>query len=229
MLHHPNMLDFSFGPNNQLYENVTDFSIRMGKPTGEVAEENPQYIEVEVSRGIIVYARPCYSFPIISAPSKEWLTKNKNNIVVWIAHSYGSPNATMWLGFTYVDGKAPDMDFPRDALFTFEKFDMFFKNSSNYSGIRQYNEDGSTNQEIAIKEDKTFIQSKSVNLGSENSAESALLGDTSADIIDKLFSLLEQMTFTNGAGITTPPNNLAAIQALHQRVESMKSKVVKLD
>lgn len=221
--------DFNFGEGFQKYYDPSYFGIYPVKVTGKQDPDFPQYIEVVTAQEVVAYARPLYTFPIIAAPSSEWLSKYKNDVLLWVINAYGNPNAIMWLGFTFLDGKEPASDFPREYLVLGEKFVVRTNDKTNSYAVEQVNPSGDVVQAIGLKDDYSYIRSKSVNLGSENASEPALLGNRSVQLLGELIDALCQLTFTNGGGVTGIPNNVAQLQNIRARLDQLKSPIVKLD
>lgn len=195
--------------------------------TGEVNEDDPNFILVRLPDGVFRYARPCFSFPMIWVPSKQWLSKYADKIEVWITYEDGLTEKPLYVGFGLKkDSGLTNEDFPNNGMILGEKFALNFDDENNKAGLFQL--DGKK-QAIVIDNDKTFIESDDLNLGKAAADEPALLGTTTEEKLSKIIDILLAATTNTSIG-PQPflPNTITALNNLKASLSEIKSSTVKV-
>lgn len=207
--------------------------IYLVKTTGKVLKSDPQYLEIYMpsvdDKGkqfmAYTYARPCYSFGDISAPSEKWLQKYKDEIMICIVHEEGNPSIPMWIGYTPLTESITDVpeDFPNGYIKRTEKF--FIKIDDKEGKLYIAHREADTLGQCVI------IDKNTVTLGNEPATkEPAVLGDTIASILDELITAITLITQpVSGVATTGPLVNLAVFELIKGKLSTIKSKSVKLD
>lgn len=208
-----------------------NIGIHLVKPTGKVSSSNNQYIEVELpsvdSSGrqfmIRTFARPCYSFGDVSAPSENWLNKYKDEIMICLIFEEGNPSIPMWIGYTPTSKLSENIEsFPNGFLKRTEKFFVQIDDSNERFDLA-YREEKELGQVVTIF--KNYIQ-----LGDNNSKkEKALLGDSSVSLLSDLIKAIKRMVFATPAGNTIKLLTIPEFEEIESRLDSLLSKSVKLD
>lgn len=113
----------------EMMKDMTDDGLLGGvflaRPTGEVLDDDNTFIEVYISNKSF-FAKPCFSFGSWNAPSKEWLTKYKDEIMVWIAYENGNPAHPVYLGVQPLNNKVPAMPYKNGKNWKSTKFRYWF-------------------------------------------------------------------------------------------------------
>lgn len=99
--------------------------VYLGKPTGEVLEEDNTFIEIMLANKSF-FAKPCFSFGGWNAPNKEWLKKYKDEIMVWVAFENGNDAHAVYLGVQPLNEKVPAMPYLRGKNWKSTKFSYYF-------------------------------------------------------------------------------------------------------
>lgn len=208
------------------------YGITLAKPTGKVLEEDNQYIQVALPdsdkegtyQPLLVYARPCYQFGSISAPSEEFLEKYKDEILICLIFEKGCPEVPLWVGYTFADGKGTDIpaNFPRTKVFRTEKFFVSIDDAAEEAVIT-HRPDSEFQQSVKI--DKDFLT-----LGQYSAdKELALIGETTRDFLKDFITAVKNMKFSTTNGSTVNLLTLPDFVALESRIDEILSKSVKLD
>lgn len=102
----------------------------------------------------------------------------------------------------------------------------FFKLNSNKDEDRfQYRDE--FDNEITAKKDEVVIKAKKI-IHSDGE-EPMLLGQVTVDYLKDLIDLIEQMTFSNSAGVTGVTINKGSFDKLKGKIDKLKSKISWLD
>lgn len=199
---------------NSAKNDVSGF--HLAKPTGRLLEEDKTYIEVEYL-GITYYARPCMPFGWFAVPSEEWLTKFKDEILIWITFEANNPGHAVWVGIFPRSGKFPQGNYPRTVTFKTELFTFFFDDVAKEFTITKEN-----GQQIKLNE-KTVLGKF------DSDKEPAVLGNTTVSLLKEILSEIKNITVMSPAGQTGVPLNLSAFEKIEKKVDSILSKSVTLD
>lgn len=70
--------------------------------------------------------------------------------------------------------------------------------------------------------------SGTIKLGSFQATEAGVLGNTLATLLSDLIDAIKAMTVTTGTGPSGTPINTAAFESIQDRIDSIKSEIVKL-
>lgn len=208
--------------------------IKLVRTTGKVLAEDNQYLQVyeptvdAMGRQSIMkyYARPCYAFGDISAPSEAWLNKYKNEIFICIIHEQSNPDAPMWIGYTPIDNKLSDIpeNFPNGYIKRTEKF---FIRVDDERGELFIAHRESTTMGQCLKVDKNFVT-----LGKESAnKEAAILGEKTVSLLEDLIGAILKIVLITPSGNSTGmlPTSIAELNAIKERLNTLLSISVKLD
>jgi len=209
--------------------------IHLFKTTGKVLASDPQYIQVFQpsvnNKGAAflsyTYARPCYAFGDVSAPSEKWLAKYKDEIMICVVFEEGNPAIPMWIGYTPTTSisDVPE-DFPNGYIKRTVNF--FIRIDDEEGKLYIAHRNGTTlTQALVINKDTTILGKES------SSKEKALLGDSSVSLLGDLIDAIQQIQVITptslGPSSSATPINAASFVAIKQRLNSLLSKSVKLD
>lgn len=183
-------------------------------PTGEVMEDDPTFIEVLIY-GKSVYAKPCLGFGSYSVPTKEWLNKHKNEVLVWVAFENGNPAHPVYLGVCPTDKKTPENKTPEgfywksvDFVYNLSDKDRKFSFTHNNKNVMKYEEMSGI----------SFLSGNEV----------AVKGNTLGTFLQKFINIVmsaQTMTTQDTLSVATI-TQLAQLQA---EIENIKSKKIKIE
>lgn len=226
--------------------NILDGEVHAGcylvQPTGKVLEEDKTNIEVKIA-GRIVYAKPMMPFGWFNVPDEAWLEKYKGEIGIWVIFEHGNPSYPVWTGICPLDDKVPlNTNYPKTATFKTSKFIMEYDDVDAKFSITELGEDGKKVSTIEMSADKFFMffrdgqgitmNSSGTELGKVDAKkEPALLGDTALGLMGEMLDAIAQITVvaTAFSSPTSVPANAAVFAQIRAKLESAKSKSVKLD
>lgn len=202
-------------------------NITLVKPTGTFDKTRPQFIGFQYPDGAKAFAKPCYSFGEVFAPSPQWLDKYKDEILLVIGYEGGNPDYPIWFGYTPLSKISDVEDFPEISIKRTEKFVVLIDDKNNKLSLIQRDSNNSTTQEIVIDDDKVFIKSGNIHLGGDDATEPVLFGDKTTSFLSDLLSAIEKLTVPTATGPSGIPINIAAFTALKTKLDSLKSKISK--
>lgn len=207
------------------------YGIELVKPTGKVDSNDPQYIEVLISEGNSMFARPCYPFGFVYAPSTEWLDKYKDEILIAVVYENGVADNPLWIGYVPIDGKLSDIqNFPKQAIFRTKNFILKFEDDNDALHIQQRDSSNTVKQQITLSGDECWITSDKIRFTKQAPSQDAVLGNKlKDDILQKLCEELEKLTVNTAMGPSSIPVNVAAITAIKGQLSTILSGKVKLD
>lgn len=221
------------GSNNP--DNADDlvYGFHAAKPTGKMLEdETGLYYEVSFIRGITQYARFCFTFPLVSAPSKEWMQKYSNSIMLWCTFEAGFPERAIIVGFWFLEGKEHDIeDFPNSHTLITEKFKQQINDAQGTFKISQVKE--SDPQSLEISDDAVTATTKKLLLGDSTAQEAAMLGNKFATLfkafIDDVGKLNSIATPAGPSGTISSSPLFAALATKYKTdIDQALSTIVKI-
>jgi len=203
---------------SELLNRTVDTSIhglRLAKPTGQVLEEDPSYIEVLIGEKSCM-AKPCMPFGWYAVPSKEWWSENKDKWLVWVMPEMNNPAHWVWLGMCPLDDKKPEnVSYPDAWEFKTRMWKFVFDDGEDrvtLSGLSGENK-------ITLKDGKIVFGSGD---------ESLILGDKLTDFLGQLLDTLVGMTVptpTGGIGVVDP-GTISNLQVMKTKLELLKSQII---
>ncbi len=196
-------------------------AVHLAIPTGEFLEEgDTTLIEVRIS-GKLVYAAVSMPMGWYFVPSKKWLEKYAGEYLCWVAYENGNPAHPVVIGFRPNKNKTPGASYPDLAVFKTENARLeidekegFWKQSYKERGIKQ------TEQLVLLGDTTEEAESKK---------ESAVMGDTLVTFMEDFLKAVKAMVFQTNTGATIKLVNTPDFIALEKRLDTLKSKNVKLD
>ena len=181
-------------------------------PTGEVLEENPNYIEVLIYNQSY-YARPSMPFGVYNIPDKEWLKKYKDEILLVVAFENGNPAHPVVIGAVPTNKKYP----AKAPIFGYN-----FK-TAKYNLVIDDNEESlnlSTYKGQVINHDSKGIKILS-------GKKSAVLGEELSDVLSDLITTLSTLTTVDGNSLN--PATISNLEKIKSQIVNIKSKRVKIE
>jgi hypothetical protein len=199
----------------------------LAEPTGEVSEEDPYCIEVKMPDGQLRFAKPCFSFPFTFVPHEGWIKKYSKIIWVWLTYEQGLIEKPIYVGFSFKPGKEKEQeDFPFSGTILSEKFKIQINDKQETLKIEQLE---GKKQKIVILKEKTYVESKDINMGAESGDEPAVLGDTLQSLMEELLDLMAAAkTMTQMGPQTFMPDTQQKIVSLKSKLKNFKSSTNKL-
>lgn len=194
----------------------------LAKITGEVHPEDSRKIEVEFTHGVKRYVRPCMVYPFVFVPSKEWLDSVKEDMLAWIFYEEDNVDKPVYVGFLPKKGSSiiPN-GFPSLGYIDTAKFRITI-------------DDKKEELEIKHKEGEVLKVSKEEIYVGKNAKEPALLGDTSVTLLVEILDIIKGFsgTYITPAGSPAPvvlnPDYIISIELLKEKLETAKSKIIKV-
>lgn len=181
-------------------------------PTGKTLEEDETFIEV-VLYGKSVYAKPCMSFGSYNVPTREWLEKHKDEIMVWVAFENGNPAHPVYLGVCPNDKKAPK-----------KPYDGYFWKSVDYEltiSNTNRNFEFSHREKNIIKYDE--LSGIELLLGNEP----AVLGNKLEVFLTKFISIISSAQTIDQKPLS--PATVSQLESLKAEISELKSQKIKIE
>lgn len=232
--------------------------VYLARPTGEVLEEDHTYIEV-IHANKSFFAKPCMSFGGWNIPSRKWLEKYKDTVMVWIAFENGNSAHATYLGISPLDDKKPDLPYLNGHHYKSTEFVYYFDDDTKTYKI--YKKDAEekflhgveiTENTIKVSDSKgntilldsknsdiTLQNSKksgvktagdSTILGKGNGAQKAVKGTQHIQNIQNILNrMLSDTLIVSGSTATFNPATIAQLQTEISKLDSDLSDTVKLD
>jgi hypothetical protein len=189
--------------------------IALCRLTGEVSDINPHAVEIRYAGGELRYALPCYNIGQRRI-TKEWLNAHKNEYFVWIAYERGEN--PVYIGFMPSQNKAL-------PTYMWEEYgEKFFIGVDDVLGAKISHDKA----EITLVNDEIVAEADTVKVGA-NATEVMLLGDSTLQLMSDILDEVSRITVNTPWGVSTPPNNLTALQALKTRLDALKAKKGKVE
>lgn len=198
--------------------------IQFAKLTGRHYENA---VEVIALHGIVLMARPVYSFPLVALPSQNWLSTYGANFMAVIDYEQDKVERPLFLGVIPLDNGAPlpDTVEGQRAFLVTHHFTMTLADDVNVWAVEQKY---GAKQMLSITDDHAYFNTPDFRLGSENATERMLLGDTTVKLLSDLLQAIQQLTVPTSFGPSGFPLNTPAFITLENTLNTLLSQGNKL-
>lgn len=187
-----------------------------------------KFIGFKLPGGPNLYARPCFSFPVIAVPTQEWLDEYGSKYLAIVTLEEGTEE-WLFMGLVPLDSNAPVLEGYENNYFVISKYFRIHLNDSDKVCVIQ-----------CLDNDGKIL------LGNKDVTEPGVLGNKNSDALKKLadfiiegFDNFENAAFlAQDGGATLQTNTKAAnlvtrakiqqFSAANGDADSTKSETVKL-
>lgn len=218
-------------------ENEKMGGVYLAKPTGKFLDEDNTYLEVLIGNKSF-YAKPCMSFGSWNVPSKKWLDKYKDRIMVWVAFEHGNPAHAVYLGINPLDEKIPELPYKNGKHYTSTKYRYSVDDDSDKFLFERFTDKGVSHKvvidnkttEIKVGSMGIKITDNIITLGDGIGGQSVIMGEKFVSKLTELLSAIMTDTLVvSGLSASHSIPLKARVSSVATELSQSLSKKVKIE